>query len=55
MTAEEDARDDSDADIPVMQRILDNPFILLFIGITVPTLTYIVWGIMELVSLPIAD
>jgi hypothetical protein len=43
------------ADIPVMQRILDNPFILLFIGIAVPTLTYIVWGIMELVSLPIAD
>ena len=43
------------ADTPVMQRILDNPFILLFIGIAVPTLTYIVWGIMELVSLPIAD
>jgi hypothetical protein len=44
-----------DADIPVMQRILDNPFILLFIGIAIPTLTYIVWGIMQLVSLPIAD
>jgi hypothetical protein len=43
------------ADIPVMQRILDNPFILLFIGIAVPTLTYIVWGIMELIALPIAD
>ncbi len=41
-------------DVPLMQRILDNPFILLFIGIAVPTLTYIVWGIMELVSLPIA-
>lgn len=43
------------AEIPVMQRILDNPFILLFIGIAVPTLTYIVWGIMELIALPIAD
>lgn len=43
------------ADMPVMQRVLDNPFILLFIGIAVPTLTYIVWGIMELVALPIAD
>ena len=42
-------------DIPVMQRVLDNPFILLFIGIAVPTLTYIVWGIMELVSLPISQ
>ena len=28
---------------------------LLFIGILIPTLTYIVWGIMELISIPIAD
>lgn len=49
------ADDDSDLDMPVMQRILDNPFILLFIGIAIPTLTYIIWGVMQLVSLPIAD
>jgi hypothetical protein len=50
-------RDDphEDADMPVMQRILDNPFILLFIGIAIPTLTYIIWGIMELISIPISD
>ena len=54
MTERDRIRED-DADVPVMQRILDNPFILLFIGIAIPTLTYIVWGIMELVSLPIAD
>jgi hypothetical protein len=47
--------DDEPRDMPLMQRILDNPFILLFIGIAVPTLTYIVWGIMELVSLPISS
>jgi hypothetical protein len=41
--------------IPLMQRVLDNPFILLFIGIAVPTLTYIVWGVMELISIPIAQ
>jgi hypothetical protein len=49
---------DEDPDLrnaPLMQRILDNPFILLFIGIAVPTFTYILWGIMELVSLPIAQ
>ena len=45
---------DDERDIPLMQRVLDNPFLLLFIGIAVPTLTYIVWGIMELVSLPLA-
>ena len=47
--------DDSDRDVPLMQQLLDNPFILLFIGIAIPTFTYIVWGIMQLVSLPIAQ
>ena len=45
---------EGNVDIPLMQRVLDNPFILLFIGIAVPTLTYIVWGVMELIALPIA-
>jgi hypothetical protein len=40
--------------VPIMQRILDNPFLLLFIGVVVPTVFYIVWGIMEIVSIPIA-
>lgn len=40
--------------IPLMQRILDNPFILLFIGIFVPAVFYIIWGIMEIVNIPIA-
>jgi hypothetical protein len=40
--------------VPIMQRILDNPFILLFIGVVFPTIFYIIWGIMELISIPIA-
>ena len=40
--------------IPIMQRIMDNPFILLFIGIVFPAVFYIIWGIMELVSIPLA-
>ena len=40
--------------VPVMQQLLDNPFLLLFIGIAMPTVLYIVWGVMEIVSLPIA-
>jgi hypothetical protein len=40
--------------VPVMQKILDNPFILLFIGVVFPTVFYIIWGIMELVTIPIA-
>lgn len=38
--------------VPVMQRILVNPFILLFVGIVVPAVFYIIWGIMEIVTIP---
>ncbi len=41
--------------VPIMQRIMDNPFLLLFIGVVVPTVFYVVWGIMELVSIPLAN
>lgn len=40
--------------IPVMQRILDNPFLLLFLGITIPTVLYLIWGVMEVASIPLA-
>lgn len=40
--------------IPVMQRLLDNPFLLLFLGVTFPTVFYIIWGIMEVAQIPIA-
>jgi len=40
--------------VPIMQRILDNPFLLLFIGVVFPTVFYVIWGIMEIVSIPIA-
>lgn len=43
-----------DEPVPVMQQLLDNPFLLLFLGIAMPTVLYIVWGVMEIVSLPIA-
>jgi hypothetical protein len=40
--------------VPVMQKILDNPFLLLFLGVVFPTVFYIVWGVMELVTIPLA-
>jgi hypothetical protein len=40
--------------VPAMQRILDNPFLLLFLGITIPTVLYIIWGVMEVASIPLA-
>ncbi len=41
--------------IPLMQRVLDNPFLLLFLGVAVPTVFYIIWGIIEITQIPIAD
>jgi len=40
--------------VPVMQQVLDNPFLLLFLGVAMPTVIYIVWGVMEIVNIPIA-
>jgi hypothetical protein len=44
-----------DERIPAMQSLLENPFLLLFIGVAMPTVFYIIWGIMEILSLPIAQ
>ena len=52
-TPESGGQDENER-IPVMQRVLDNPFLLLFLGITVPTVFYIIWGIMEIAQIPIA-
>ncbi len=40
--------------VPVMQQILENPFLLLFLGVAVPTVIYIVWGVMEIAGIPLA-
>lgn len=40
--------------IPFMQRVLDNPFLLLFLGVAIPTVLYTLWGVMEVASIPIA-
>ena len=58
MTEEHKSEDQElpeDEQIPFMQRLLDNPFLLLFLGVAVPTVFYIIWGIMEITQIPIAD
>ena len=50
-----DERPAEDEPIPFMQRLLDNPFLLLFLGVAVPAVLYIIWGIMEITQIPIAD
>lgn len=48
-----DARDEEP--VPLMQRVLDNPFLLLLLGILVPAVFYIIWGVMEITQIPIAE
>jgi hypothetical protein len=45
---------DAPEPIPFMQRVLDSPFLLLFLGVTIPTVLYTLWGVMEIASIPIA-
>lgn len=40
--------------IPFWQRVCDNHFLLLFIGVVVPTVFYLIWGIMEIAQIPVA-
>ncbi len=54
MTESDEQATENQENIPVMQQILDNPFLLLFIGVTIPTVFYVIWGIMEIITIPIA-
>ena len=44
-----------DEPIPLMQRILDNPFMLLFLGVAFPAVLYLIWGVIEIASIPIGN
>lgn len=46
--------DDPNEPVPWMQQLLDNPFLLLFIGVLVPMLVYNVWGIIDILMIPVA-
>lgn len=46
---------EAEGPVPFMQQVLDNPFLLLFLGVTIPAVLYTVWGIMEIASIPVAN
>jgi hypothetical protein len=49
--ADEDLPDEP---VPFMQQLIDNPWMLLFLGVVIPTVLYVIWGVMEIASVPIA-
>jgi hypothetical protein len=46
--------DDANAPVPWMQQLLDNPFLLLFLGVFVPMVLYTAWGVYDILTLPMA-
>ncbi len=49
-------REDSQTDekVPLVQQLLDNPFLLLFIGVLVPMVVYTLWGVIDILTIPLA-
>ena len=46
--------EDGNERVPAMQRALDNPFLLLFLGVMVPMVLYTAWGVFDILTLPVA-
>lgn len=47
------SHDDDDAPVPWMQQLLDNPFLLLFLGVLIPMLVYTLWGVIDILTIPV--
>ena len=45
---------DAEESVPLMQQLLDNPFILLFLGVMVPMVVYTLWGVIDILTVPLA-
>ncbi len=43
-----------DEPVPAMQQLLDNPFLLLFLGVMIPMVVYTVWGVFDILTVPLA-
>ena len=37
-----------------MQKVLDNPFLLLFLGVLIPMVLYNLWGVIDILTVPVA-
>lgn len=40
--------------VPMMQKLLDNPFLLLFLGVMIPMIVYTLWGVIDILTVPLA-
>lgn len=40
--------------VPLIQQLLDNPFLLLFLGVLIPMIVYTLWGVLDILTVPLA-
>ena len=45
--------DDEHGPVPFMQQLLDNPFLLLFLGVLIPMVVYNLWGVIDILTVPV--
>ena len=50
----DDHGDDGHGPVPFMQQLLDNPFMLLFLGVLIPMGLYKLWGVIDILSVPVS-
>ena len=43
-----------DEKVPMIQQLLDNPFLLLFLGVMIPMVVYTLWGVIDILTIPLA-
>lgn len=48
------SEDADTAPVPFMQQLLDNPFLLLFLGVMIPMVVYTLWGVIDILTIPLA-
>lgn len=46
--------DDQSGKVPLIQQLLDNPFLLLFLGVLIPMVVYTLWGVIDILTIPLA-
>lgn len=49
-----DPDEPQDEPVPAMQQLLDNPFLLLFLGVMIPMVVYTAWGVFDILTVPLA-
>ena len=49
-----DTHDDENDPVPWVQQLLDNPFLLLFLGVMIPMVVYSLWGVIDILTVPLA-